>query len=108
MELKTTFALSHPPTHIWMFGLGKMGKIGAISDENLHIFAYFVRVNAINKVYNASPSSQVSFSRFFFFLMPLPYTNSTGFTVRRELDGKRSRFSVDSGKPSEESSYDFS
>lgn len=104
MELKTTFALSHPPTHIWMFGLGKMGKIGAISDENLHIFAYFVRVNAINKVYNASPSSQVSFSRFFLFLMPLPYTNSTGFTVRRELDGKRSRFSVDSGKPSEESS----
>lgn len=66
MELKTTFALSHPPTHIWMFGLGKMGKIGAISDENLHIFAYFVRVNAINKVYNASPSSQVSFFRFFF------------------------------------------
>lgn len=30
-------------------------KIGAISDEYLHIFVYFVRVNSINKVCNALP-----------------------------------------------------
>lgn len=42
MELKTSFTQVE-------------SKIGAISDENLHISAYFVRVYSINKVYNALP-----------------------------------------------------